>query len=389
MTLHISAADQVATRIVCKFKPSCENESMPAIPDESAPLGICQDREDYQDASGSLPLLLPRETARERIPELISQLPDSQTALLLATTRLVGTICPGLHSIYSSLKLTFAGDSAQEGSDSSADDSASVPLALNWKVSAYDSRFGSLSLQLESPVATGSIRAFVRPKPREQASFAELRTLVDPNCFSEQRALVVGGSRGFGEVCAKLLAAGGADVCITYYRGAEDAQRVVDDIVSGGGQACAMQFDSTQATASLSSLAESDWTPTHLFYFATPHIAQATKSRFSAELFREFCSYYVDALVALVDQLAPQGLRGLYYPSSVFVEELPSGMGEYAASKAAGEALCAFLDRVHPEMQILAPRLSKSATDQTASLVPTERDDPAPVLLESLRPFAE
>jgi len=62
-------------------------------------------------------------------------------------------------------------------------------------------------------------------------------------------------------------------------------------------------------------------------------------------------------------------------------------MGEYAAAKAAGETLCAFLAKTQPDFQVLAPRLPESATDQTASLVPTENEDPAHVLLNTLRPF--
>jgi len=132
---------------------------------------------------------------------------------------------------------------------------------------------------------------------------------VEPGCFSGLRALVVGGSRSFGEVCARLLAAGGADARITFHSGEGDAQRVVEDICSGGGLACARQLDATCMDAGLSAVTAADWAPTHLFYFATPPIARAAKSRFSADLFREFCSIYVDALVALVNQLPPPPLR--------------------------------------------------------------------------------
>jgi len=387
--LRITASDQLATRIVCEFEAQEATESSSSIPDRAAPTGICQERQDYQDAAGILPLLLPRETACRLIPKLMAHVPAEQTALLLATTRLVGTVCPGLHSIYSSLQLSFPDGQCRTDTmtHNTTEASPSPTAELSWTVSAYDPRFGSLSLALESPIATGSIRAFVRPGPQQQASFSEIRTYVKPDSFSNLRALVVGGSRGFGEVCAKLLAAGGADVRITYHRGAADAQRVVDEINSDGGQACARQFDAIQAAVDLSSVTATDWAPTHLFYFATPPIARAVKSRFSTELFREFCSYYVDAVVTLVGQLMPSGLRGLYYPSSVFVSELPSGMGEYAAAKSAGESMCSFLDRTQPDLQVLAPRLPKSATDQTASLVPARNENPALVLIDTLQPF--
>lgn len=373
LKLRITTGSELATRIVCEFEASSP-ESDPGIVDETAPLGECLERTDYEGASGSLPLLLPRGIAEAQLPELTTKLPARQIALLLATTRLVGTQCPGLHSIYSSLQLAFQDHREKE-----------TQPALAWSVSAYDPRFGSLSLELESAVATGTIRAFVRPKPQQQASFAEVRNLVGERDFAGMRALVVGGSRGFGEVCAKLLAAGRAEVCVTYHRGADDAERVADDIRNGGGQAITQQFDAANPKATIG--ASGDWSPTHLFFFATPPIARAVKNRFSPDLFREFCSFYVDSVARLVDELVPRGLVGLYYPSSVFVDELPGNMGEYAAAKAAGESLCAFLKKTRPGFQVIAPRLPKSTTDQTASLVPAQNKEPAQVLLDSLRPL--
>ena len=58
--------------------------------------------------------------------------------------------------------------------------------------------------------------------------------------FKGQSALIIGGSRGLGEVTAKLLAAGSADVRLSYYQGEEDAIGIVDDISSNGG--CAEYF---------------------------------------------------------------------------------------------------------------------------------------------------
>ncbi len=48
---------------------------------------------------------------------------------------------------------------------------------------------------------------------------------VSANEFTGAAALVVGGSRGLGELTAKLLAAGGGRVTITYAYGEGDALR--------------------------------------------------------------------------------------------------------------------------------------------------------------------
>jgi len=69
-----------------------------------------------------------------------------------------------------------------------------------------------------------------------------------------------------------------------------------------------------------------------------------------------------------MDRCGPE--ISVFYPSSVFVEDRPRDMTEYAMAKSAGEILCADLARYSPGIYINNTRLPSLLTDQTAVITP-------------------
>ena len=282
--------------------------------------------------------------------------------------------CPGLHSVYSELALSF-------------DNKVTNNPMLKYEVTACDTRVSLLTIKVMAPSVKGTIKAFLRPSPQEQASFRHLRKHVDADEFSGQRALIIGGSRGLGEVSLKLLAAGGAQVKFTYHQGREDAHRITTEILSANASADCLQFDVLKPVKDLSDRLGKRWVPTHLYYFSTPFIFAANKGSFSDQLFSKFCSHYVTGFLNTVEALWKLGpdLTKIFYPSSVAIDELPQNMGEYSAAKMAGEILCTFLEKSHQNIRIHKPRLPRMATDQTVSYFSVNNQNPIPLILENLR----
>jgi hypothetical protein len=290
----------------------------------------------------------------------------------LSATTLVGMVCPGLHSIFSSLTLNAMAPDAATGT-------------LAYRVTMTDPRFRMVRMQVQGSGVWGTIDCFARVPPVAQPSLEALAGLCAPDEFAGATALIVGGSRGLGELTAKLLATGGARVIITYATGVADAAALAHAIRDAGGSCDVLPFDFRAPAAP--QLATMPAPVTHLYYYATPQIGRRKTGLFDAQRYAEFHACYVQSFYDLVTTLhaaAPDGLKA-FYPSTVFIEERPDGMTEYAMAKAAGEILCADINASLPKTRITINRLPRLPTDQTASVTPVTTGEPVQALLPLIR----
>jgi NAD(P)-dependent dehydrogenase (short-subunit alcohol dehydrogenase family) len=211
-----------------------------------------------------------------------------------------------------------------------------------------------------------------------------LAGVVGASEFAGSVALIVGGSRGLGELTAKLIAAGGGAVVVTWKSGKEDAERVAHEIRSAGGRCETLPYDVRKsAIDQLAMLAE---IPTHVYYFATPTIDRPQREIFVAERLRVFLDVYVEGFWQLAQVLRTrQPKLSLFYPSSVYVNDRPKGMTEYSMAKAAGEVLSADMNASLSPMHVTMSRLPRLPTDQTASITDTETANPLETMLPIVR----
>ncbi|MBE7210753.1 MAG: SDR family NAD(P)-dependent oxidoreductase [Gluconacetobacter diazotrophicus] len=322
-------------------------------------------------AAGTMPFFRSDADPAASHPGLSAAIGADRVAGLLALTRLVGMVSPGLHSTFHRIELRLVARAAAPGAAG----------RLRFETVASDARFSTVSIAVHADGLDGRVRASRRAPPAAQPGSIALRDLVAPRRFPGNTALVVGGSRGLGEVTAKLLGLAGVDTILTYNAGAAEAHAVVDDIVAAGGRARALRLDvSSPSAAFLDALPAVIGS---LYFFATPRIAGNPGSSYAPELFRSYLGVYVDAFHALCACLSARGDRPLhvFYPSTVFVSEPTRAMAEYAMAKAAGEILAADMTSFMPNVRVEVVRLPRLPTDQTAGLFEREMASVAETML--------
>jgi hypothetical protein len=304
---------------------------------------------------------------RTLFPALSVSVGDSAVRALLATSQLVGMVCPGLHSLFAGL-------------DVSRDPASEREQVLCYAVSKTDPRFRSLQIDVAGSGIAGRLDAFARLPPPAQPGMAEIAGRVTKGSFAGQRALIVGGSRGLGEVTAKIIVAGGGYPVITYREGRREAEAVAADIRKAGGQCDIIHYDVLDPAASqLDGIGGID----NCYYFATAKILQRKSALFEPEKLRAFLSYYVDGFYNLCTALSPRrpGKIGMFYPSTVAIDEGVSTTAEYAMAKAAGEILAKYISEFLPNLQVVSRRLPRIMTDQTATIGVARTQDALDVML--------
>lgn len=328
--------------------------------------------------AGMVPLKVSSTLLRSLFPSLADQAGTCWIADLLATSQIVGMRCPGMHSIYSNFRLRRI---SRRGI---------WPMSMHYRVNDVANRFHLLRIEVTGACLSGTIETFFRPRPFTHRSMQEISAIVSPGAFLGHRALIVGGSRGLGALTAKILAAGHADVTITYCRGQAHAESICEEVRAHGFSCTAQHMDVTaeETRDSAGWLAGSRFS--HVYFFANSG-GSKNYGNWSDALFRALHQIYVVAFNNLVENMLAARTDldepvQFLYPSSILVRQPQPGFAEFSAAKAAGEALC---DRLQDRFgaRFAKPRLPRMQTDHALAHIDVGAVDPFPVLLEVVHTF--
>src|SRR3984893_8338813 len=137
-------------------------------------------------------------------------------------------------------------------------------------------------------------------------------------------ALVTGGSRGIGAAIAKRLAADGANVAITYTKGADEAVSVVKEIERAGRKAIAIQADAADADAVEAAVEKTVATFGRLDILVN-NAGTAVPKRFEETTLEE------------MDRLIGVNIRGVFVATQAALKHMKSGGRIISIGSAVGE----------------------------------------------------
>ena len=349
MVLATIALDASTPTVTARMAPSGQ-KTVAANAFEPVVLEIGEIRE----RTGVVPLVTSSSTFEDQYGHAVAGLGIRRFRGIATLSRLVGMECPGLHSLFMGAQLII-------GQDDRRDD-------LRFAVREVDDRFQLTRMAIKGGGLDGLVTARFRAKPVVQPALAEIAQCVVPGEFAGQAPLIIGGSRGLGELTAKICAAGGARPTISYFMGEDDARRVADEIVKAGGDCSVIRYDVKLNPPS--QFGQLLVPPREVYYFPTSPIARRKREPFEGALFDEFLQTYVTGFYDLCRSLRrtyPNDMS-LFYPSTTYADQRPRDMTEYVMAKLAGEVLCADLARRDRGLKILVRRLPPLLTDQTAAI---------------------
>ena len=363
--------DQGAPVLKCRlhYRP-CQANTATALPtaaaDHNAVMPRAIDETDVIGSREQLGLSIDPALLALLYPRLAVSCDRQQLAFLLNTTKYVGNVWPGARSIYQGLEADFA-------------DAPGGAEAVEYEIVRVDPKLSLTHVDIRCAFATGKLTAFFRPAPVPQASLEEMATLVTPGQFGGRRALVIGGTQGIGAAIWKLLAAGGAEVLLTYNSSEKLASEAATEARARGLSVNCMQLDvCAPGDAAMSALREFE--PTHVYYLATPFIFRGSADYFSSALFAEFNAVYIEGFYRIFQALAASAGYFLV-PSSTALDSNVPDMMEYTMSKLAMEGMARALAARHAGVRVACPRLPRIRTEQTNSLIKVDEKSATEVAL--------
>ena len=144
----------------------------------------------------------------ENYPNVFNNLDLLQMFQIINLSTFVGMITPGLYSIFNSFELSYINNDENL-------------YNLLFELNEFDKTYGNCFYKFSGKNIEGKLNSIYRPKRVQQIKIKDIKN--NTLRFMNEKVLVVGGSRGLGEVIAKIFYTNGANVTITYFKSYHEA----------------------------------------------------------------------------------------------------------------------------------------------------------------------
>jgi len=209
----------------------------------------------------------------------VERIGKDQVAGILGLSKFVGMEYPGMHSLFAGFSLWFSEVKSQ---------------SLSFQTDRFSIPNAPVKFSFNGSGIEGTLDAFLRPAPFKQLDIETISRSVSINEFKDQKALIIGGSRGLGELTAKIIASGGGEVDITYSLGkldADDVKREINELGNGFCEVHRINFHEDYKKV-LSELVQ-QVRPSHIYYFSSPRIRGSKTIKLDINLLDEYINFYV------------------------------------------------------------------------------------------------
>ena len=179
-----------------------------------------------------------------------------------------------------------------------------------------DKRTNYSIINYKSYYCVGKLFTFFTKEKVQQPSFSYLSKKITKKNLKNHKALVIGGSRGLGELTAKIIASSGGIVTITYNKNKSLAKNLVEIFRSQKLKLKIQELKiNKDGNFNHKTLKKKNYNC--LYYFPTPIIFRKKSQKFSPKIYKEFYNIYCKALIKIIKILNIKNLI-IFYPSTVF-----------------------------------------------------------------------
>ena len=168
----------------------------------------------------------------------------------MSFSRVVGMKAPGLNSLFVGLNIKFSNNIQNN--------------QINWKVTRHTNERSFIILEVSGNGVKGQLNTMYRNKAISQPDINNIFKIHGSTELKNKTVLIIGGSRGLGDIVPKYRFKGGH---LIYYNGKEDAINIKNEIINKGLKCSVFEMNVMKPDEVLIKLKEKGYIISDLYYF--------------------------------------------------------------------------------------------------------------------------